>query len=194
MSVPPRIGIFSIGSALMGDDGIGPFILKRLESFYEFPANVVLRDLGVPRPGIISLFSGYDVLILIEAVSAHSAPGALQLYRKPQQMRGRSPHRLIPRDTFPGDARLFAEHNGSSAQKFLLVGIVPRSTELESCLSPEVKAAVVPAMSAILAELHRLGVRPRPKIDEALPSIWEEENVVSESILGEGHHVLGYPG
>ena len=41
-----RIGVLSVGNVLMGDDGVGPYILKILESLYEFPAEVVL---DVPR-------------------------------------------------------------------------------------------------------------------------------------------------
>ncbi|MGB2634292.1 MAG: hypothetical protein WAM58_10180 [Candidatus Acidiferrum sp.] len=31
----------------MGDDGIGPFVVRILESRYEFPPNVVLHNLAI---------------------------------------------------------------------------------------------------------------------------------------------------
>ena len=39
----PRIGVLSVGNVLMGDDGIGPYILNVLESRFEFPPNAVLH-------------------------------------------------------------------------------------------------------------------------------------------------------
>ncbi len=75
MSTHPRIGVLGIGNVLMGDDGIGPFVVKILEARYEFPGNVVLHDLGTPGLGIASFFADYDIVILIDAVSAKAAPG-----------------------------------------------------------------------------------------------------------------------
>jgi Ni,Fe-hydrogenase maturation factor len=34
-----RIGVPGVGNVLMSDDGIGPLVLKILESRYEFPSN-----------------------------------------------------------------------------------------------------------------------------------------------------------
>jgi hydrogenase maturation protease len=47
-----RIVVLGVGNVLMSDEGIGPFVLKILESRYEFPPNVVLRDLGAPGLGL----------------------------------------------------------------------------------------------------------------------------------------------
>jgi hydrogenase maturation protease len=82
----------------MGDDGIGPFVLKILESRYEFPSNVVLHDLGTPGLGIASFFSDYDAVILIDAVSAKGQPGELRQYRKEQLVRVPIPQRVSPHD------------------------------------------------------------------------------------------------
>lgn len=32
-----RIGVLGVGNVLMGDHGIGPFVVRVLESRYEFP-------------------------------------------------------------------------------------------------------------------------------------------------------------
>lgn len=40
MSEARRIGVLGVGNVLVGDDGIGPFVLKILESHYEFPPGV----------------------------------------------------------------------------------------------------------------------------------------------------------
>ena len=51
MSALARIGVLSVGNVLMGDDGIGPFILKLLDSRYEFPPELALHDLAA-QPSI----------------------------------------------------------------------------------------------------------------------------------------------
>ena len=47
-----RIGVLGVDNVLMSDDGIGPFILKILESRYEFPPNVVLHGLEPRASGL----------------------------------------------------------------------------------------------------------------------------------------------
>ena len=41
-----KVLIAGIGNALPGDDGVGPFAIKVLESQYEFPDNVEVADLA----------------------------------------------------------------------------------------------------------------------------------------------------
>jgi Ni,Fe-hydrogenase maturation factor len=56
MTAPQRIGVFGVGNALMGDDGIGPFVVKILESRYEFPTNVAPGDVRQYRkPQLVSV-------------------------------------------------------------------------------------------------------------------------------------------
>jgi hydrogenase maturation protease len=194
MTDPRRIGVLGVGNVLMGDDGIGPFVVKIFESRYDFPPNVVLHDLGTPGLGITAFFADYDVIILIDAVSAKAAPGNVCLYRKDQLVRVPIPQRVSPHDPALVEALLFAEFSGKCPQEVLLVGVVPKTTELGCTLSDEVKDSVPPVISALLAELHRLGAHPQTRPNAPAPSIWWEDKVVSKCALGEALHVPGYPG
>ena len=40
--------IGGIGNVLLGDDGVGPYILRLLESQYDFGDGIELLDLGTP--------------------------------------------------------------------------------------------------------------------------------------------------
>jgi hydrogenase maturation protease len=188
-----RIGILSVGNVLMGDDGIGPYILKILESCYEFPPNVVVHDLGTPGLGITSFFADYDAIILIDAVSAKGQPGDVRLYRKDQLVRVPIPQRVSPHDPALVEALLFAEFSGKCPQDVLLVGVVPQRVELGCEITPPVRNAAVPAISSILAELTRLGIQPHLRDCALPPSIWWQENV-SSSCPEEEDHVPGYSG
>jgi hydrogenase maturation protease len=181
MTDPSRIGVLGVGNVLMGDDGIGPFIINILEARYEFPPNVVLHDIGTPGLGIISFFSEYDVIILIDAVSSKDAPGTIRLYRKPQLVRVSLPQRVSPHDPALIEALLFAELSGKCPREVLLVGVIPQATELGCSLTPAVRSAVLPVIDEVLTELHRLGASPQPRAGAAVPSISWEEKVVSDS-------------
>ena len=167
-----RIGILSVGNVLMGDDGIGPFILKTLESRYRFPENVVLDDLGTPGLGITSFFSDYDAVILIDAAKANGQPGDLELYRKDQLLKQKIQPRVSPHDPALVEALLFAELSGICPAEVLLVGIVPDSCELGCVMSPAMLTAIEPAIAAIMVELHRFHVTPHLIASPEVPDIW----------------------
>jgi len=187
MTALPRIGVLSVGNVLMGDDGIGPYILKILESRYEFPENVTLLDLGTPGLGITSFFADYDSLVLIDAVSAKGEPGQVYLYRKDQLVRVPIPQRVSPHDPALVEALLFAEFSGKCPSEVLLVGIVPEAVELGCQISERVRAAVEPAIFAILTELDRLGIQLPLREQANPPSIWWQDGVFSSSPAGEDY-------
>jgi len=189
-----RIGVLSVGNVLMGDDGVGPFILKILESRYEFPSEVVLHDLGTLGLGIASFFADYDAIILLDALSAKGQPGEIKLYRKEQLVRVPIPQRVSPHDPALVEALLFSELSGQCPSEVLLVGIVPGTVELGCCLSETIQAAVEPAISAVLAELHRLGINPTLGPRAARPSIWWTDKVSCNLTGEEASDVFGYSG
>ncbi len=172
---PKRIGILSVGNVLMGDDGIGPFILKTLESRYTFPPNVVLDDLGTPGLGITSFFSDYDAVILIDAAKSTGRPGEVHLYRKDQLLHIKIQPRVSPHDPALVEALLFAELSGICPAEVLLVGIIPESCELGCVMSPAMFDAVKPALAAIMVELCRFGIAPRLIASPQAPDIWWNE-------------------
>ena len=186
-----RIGVLSVGNVLMGDDGVGPYILKILESRYEFPPNVVLDDLGTPGLGITSFFSDYDAVILIDAVRASGRAGDLKLYRKDQLVQIQIQPRISPHDPALVEALLFAELSGTCPSDVLLVGIVPETCELGCAMSPAMSEAIEPAVTAIMVELYRFHIVPKLRSNPSTPSIWWNDTLSSKSQKGDAAHVLG---
>jgi hydrogenase maturation protease len=186
-----RIGILSVGNVLMGDDGIGPFILKTLESRYAFPEHVVLDDLGTPGLGITSFFSDYDAVILIDAVRASGQPGDVKLYHKDQLVQIRIQARVSPHDPALVEALLFAELSGICPKEVLLVGIIPECCELGCAMTPAMLNALEPAITAIMVELSRFNVTPQLVVNPGAPAIWWNEKPSSVLPEEEPAHVLG---
>ncbi len=188
-----RIGILSVGNVLMGDDAIGPYILKVLESRYHFPENVVLDDLGTPGLGITSFFSDYNAVILLDAVRAMGLPGELKLYRKDQLVQLRIQPRVSPHDPALVEALLFAELSGTCPSEVLLVGVIPESCELGCHMTPAMLDAIEPAIAAIMIELYRFHIVPRLRGTPETPSVWWQEKLSLESAEGVPAYVSGDP-
>src|SRR5947199_9788961 len=73
--------IGGIGYVLLGDDGIGPYILHQLESQYDFSGEVALADLGTPALDLTHQIVRLRALSLIDCVRSNATPVTVVTYR-----------------------------------------------------------------------------------------------------------------
>src|ERR1700674_4042313 len=104
-----KILIGGIGNVLLGDDGVGPYVVRLLEAGYEFEDGVEIDDLGTPALDLIDRISGKDAVILIDSIDTEAEPGKVLLYRKADIMRHRPAVRMDPHSPALVDALLSAE-------------------------------------------------------------------------------------
>lgn len=175
-SAVKRILIAGIGSVLLGDDGIGPYIVRRLESNYAFDEGVELEDLGTPALDLIDHITGLDGLIVVDAVDNGEPAGTVTQYRKPELTRQAPSVRLDPHSPALADALWAAEFYGSSPREVLLVGVSATNFEGGCELSEPVRASVNRVIHEVLREVDRLGVGFIRCFDEVQSEIWWEES------------------
>ena len=77
-----KTAIYGIGNILMGDDGVGPAVVRHLSSNYSLGPDVVLEDLGTPSLDLPSYLIGYDTVIFIDAVSLDAPPGTIRVFSR----------------------------------------------------------------------------------------------------------------
>jgi len=156
-AVKRKITIGGIGSVLLGDDGVGPYVAGMLEAEYKFDENVTVADLGTPGLDLLAHLSGTDALILIDSVSNGAPPGTVTLYRKEDILRhGPAPVRMDPHSPVLSESLLIAELAGEGPQDILLIGITGEQYEVGAGLSEPARKAAAQAVVEILAELDRL--------------------------------------
>jgi hydrogenase maturation protease len=153
-----NILIGGIGSVLLGDDAVGPYVAELLATCYEFEERVEVIDLGTPALDLVEQISGKDAIILIDCVDAQADPGTVLLYRKEDIVRHSPGVRMDPHSPALVETLLSAEFLGVAPAEVLLVGIVAKSFDAGADLSTPVRASVDRAISVILRELDRLGV------------------------------------
>lgn len=169
--------IGGIGNVLLGDDGVGPFVLSQLESRYSFGDEVDLIDLGTPALDLTHQVVGLRSLILIDSVASDDPPGTVLLYRKDDILRIAPAHRLDPHSPALSECLMTAEMLGASPQHVLLVGIVGESYEPGMPLRESVKNAIEGAIAAILKELESLGYSFQEKESLDAPNVWWTNDV-----------------
>ena len=164
--------IGGIGNVLLGDDGVGPYILRLLESRYDFGDGIDLLDLGTPALDLTHQIVGLRSLILVDSVTSDAPAGTIVLYQKEDILRIAPAERLDPHSPALSECLMTADMLGASPEHVLLVGIVGRNYEPGQPLSPAVLEAVEPAIEVVLQELRRMGYAVRKKTVADAPGIW----------------------
>ncbi|MBI3784735.1 MAG: hydrogenase maturation protease [Deltaproteobacteria bacterium] len=169
--VPTRIAVIGIGNVLLGDDGVGPYVVELLRAGWELPHDVTLIDVGTPGLDLASHLLGREVVILVDAVGATGEPGEVRVYHGEELQRLPVLPRVSPHDPAVQEALWIAEL-ADSAPQVVLVGIIPESTEPGVELSAVVREGAIKACSVVIDELTRRGVAVRPRIDSPEPDAW----------------------
>jgi hydrogenase maturation protease len=164
--------IAGIGNVLLGDDGVGPYVVRMLESLYDFGDNVVVADIGTPALDLTHQIVGLHSLILVDSVASDDPAGTLVLFRKEDILRETPAQRLDPHSPALSECLMTADMLGASPLNVLLVGIAGKCYEPGEPLGAAVRKSVGQAIDEILLELRRLGHAFQKKLSPEEPSIW----------------------
>jgi len=168
-----KIAIFGIGNVLIGDDAVGPTIIRYLESHYEFPSDVFIEDLGTPSLDMAARMGGHDVVIFVDAVSAKGEPGELREYDRAQIIKNPPSIRMSPHDPSLKETCMMVDLLPDGPSSIKLIGVIPESLD-QFGLSASARAAVPLVVARVLSELAALGVIPTPRehVDESV-AFWD---------------------
>lgn len=156
MTEPKPIRILGVGNVLCTDDGLGPYSIKVLESLYEFPDGVEVIDLGTPGMDLTPYLADARMVIVIDTVRGADAPGTLRLLRDREVVATPPPDRMSPHEPGLREALMATEFSDCSPDEILFVGVIPKSTEQGTSLTPPLMDAVPGVVAAVVAELERL--------------------------------------
>jgi len=167
-----KVLIGGIGNVLLGDDGVGPYVVRLLAASYEFDEGVELCDLGTPALDLIDQISGKDAVILIDALKVDAEPGAVLLYRKPDIVQHSPAVRMDPHSPALVETLLSVDMFGIAPADVLLVGISSGTYDSGCSLSPSVRDSVDRVIAEVLSELDRVGVGYRRREQPVESGIW----------------------
>jgi hydrogenase maturation protease len=181
-----RALIGGIGNVLLGDDGIGPYVLRVLESRYDFDGNVALADLGTPALDLTHQIVGLHALILVDSVASEEPAGTLLLYTKEDILGDTPAQRFDPHSPALSECLMTADMLGVMPEHVLLVGIAGKRYEPGQAMSTGVCESVESAIDAVVKELQSLGYDVQKKLSPKQPAIWWSAVQDSEPIETRG--------
>jgi hydrogenase maturation protease len=141
------VAIFGLGNELMSDDGVGVHALRRLRE-QNLPG-IDLWEAGTQSLHAADVASGYDHIVLIDAIKADGPPGTVYRIDHPERDRPIGPVAVHSVDFF---AAISLGHNLPAGA--VLVGVEPARIAYGTSLSPSVAAALPELCRLVIDAAH----------------------------------------
>jgi len=157
---PRKTLIAGFGNVLLGDDGFGVEVIKRLAAS-DLPPHIKTLDVGIAGMHVVlQLIEGFDAVIVVDAVTRGQPPGTLYVFIPSEaDLDFDSGERIDPHFAEPVRALKLARALGLLPEHVTVVGCEPLSCQLGMSLSVAAKAAVDSAVETIrdmvVADRHR---------------------------------------
>jgi hydrogenase maturation protease len=144
--VKHRVLVAGIGNVFFSDDAFGVEVVRRLAK-HSLPGGVAVSDFGIRGIHLaFEIVSGYDLVILIDAVSRGGPPGTLYVLEPEAEAVETNPdaHSMELHTVLA-----FIEQLGAPTPRILIVGCEPASTEAGMGLSEAAQGAVGRAVGLV---------------------------------------------
>ena len=172
-----KVGVMGVGNVLLRDEGFGVKLLYILKAKYDFPENVVLIDGGTAGIFLSPEIDYLDKLLIIDVVKAKGKPGEIKLYEKEDFFIDRLPLKLSPHQLGLQEVLLLNEIKGTCPEDVKLIGIIPKSIETGTGLTPELEEKLLEVEEKVIEILKEWGVEPTLKKKPEDPNIWWEKKI-----------------
>lgn len=146
-----RTLVLGLGNLVHSDDGVGVHAIQRLQQDSRVPSEVVLTDGGTQGLSLLPHISGFQRLLVIDAVDVGQTPGTLiRLEGKAlEKLPGKpSVHQLGFEDLMVALKLL-----GESPEEIVVIGVQPQSTDWSAELTPPVRESLDELLAVVIAQL-----------------------------------------
>lgn len=154
--MPGGTVVIGLGSPLMGDDGLGLLALEALSRSRAFDPEPLFVDGGTWGMNLLPIIESAKRLLLVDAIRAGGAPGALVVIERDALPRGLgiklSPHQIDLQEVLA-----LAELRGHLPREAVAIGLEPERVELGCGLSPVVARGLDDLLERIASRLLAWG-------------------------------------
>ncbi len=155
-ALPRKVLILGVGNLLLTDDGFGVHLINSLKETI-FPENVSLLEAGTVSHQLVPLLHEMDHLIVIDAVQAGDAPGALFRF-SPEDIRYQSEQMVSLHQISLIDVLRMAELTGRKP-KTVIIGVQPKDVSSWSLeLTDELRAVMPRVRELVFEELRKIEI------------------------------------
>lgn len=144
--------VLGLGNLVHCDDGAGVHAIHRLQKTDRIPPGVVLIDGGTQGLSLLPHLSGFERMLVIDAIDAGEAPGALL------RLEGRAladlPGKASVHQMGFSDLMVAMKLLGEMPGEVVVLGVQPLSTEWSAELSAPVEKKMDALIDLVVAQLE----------------------------------------
>jgi hydrogenase maturation protease len=175
----PTISVLGLGNVLIGDDALGPYVVRRFAAEYEVGDDVQVLDFGTPGFDLAPFLMDAPTVIIVDTVRSQGEPGELRFYDKADILRVPLQQRVNPHDPGLKDTLLLLDMQGVGPQEVRFIGVIPQNLMTGVGMTKALYEAVPRVMEALVQELTRLGHPPRRRRVPEDADLWWETPALS---------------
>jgi hydrogenase maturation protease len=151
-----RVLVLGVGNVLLGDDGLGPVLVRQVQGMYRGVAEVECLDGGTQGLALLGYLAGREVLVVLDAFSAGKTPGEVSVLEGSEILACGPPRSTTAHEGNAGELLAAAQLLGELPERVFLVGVEPERLRTELGLSKSVVAALPAAFGRTCAILESL--------------------------------------
>lgn len=157
--VPPVL-VLGVGNILLGDDGVGPALLREVQALYEGVPEVECIDGGTQGMVLLSYLAGRQALIILDAFASGNDPGCVSVLEGPEVLSCGFARSTTAHEGNAGELLAAAQLLDELPARVFLIGIEPERVRTElglsECVASKLPSALVRTCGVVeraLAEL-----------------------------------------
>lgn len=133
--------VIGVGNPFRGDDGIGVFLLQKLQKQYTILKGTIdFIDGGTGGMNLFHLISPYEIVILVDAVDFNASPGAFLFFSSEDIKESKKVSSLISThgcDVF--SVLKNVDDHSDQPTKVFIFGVQPKEVKLSQGFSKEIQ-------------------------------------------------------
>jgi hydrogenase maturation protease len=138
-----KIGIIGIGNLLRKDDGVGIFLLERLQKQKkELPKNIEFIDGGTGGMNLLHLLAQFDTVLLIDAVDFKGRSGESRVFRLKDIQSQEKPVMISTHDSDFLNLLRLSQELKELPETLVIFGVQPRDVSHGVGLSKEIETVL----------------------------------------------------
>ena len=153
IDTPASMLVLGLGNLVHSDYGIGVHAIQRLQEDSRVPPGVALMDGGTQGLNLMPHISGFQRLLVIDAVDVGEEPGAL--IRLEGKALERLPGKASVHQLAFADLMVALKLLGECPEEIVLIGVQPGSTEWSAELTAPVQKTLNPLIELVVDQLRR---------------------------------------
>jgi hydrogenase maturation protease len=152
----PQVLVLGVGNVLLGDDGVGPALLRDVSGLYAGVSEVECVDGGTQGLALLGYLSGREALIILDAFASGRTAGTVSVLEGLDVLECGFARSATAHEGNAGELLAAAHLLDELPERVFLVGVEPERVRTELGLSKCVAGALPAALMETCVVLERV--------------------------------------